>query len=87
MPQLPRLRTATKVLILIDGTILLFVQLSDLSAQIWIEVDENLADDVPLGTLHIDKFIQGILPRESEMVPWSSAPVPINSPQSSTRFS
>lgn len=82
--QLPRLRTATKAPILLDGTILLFVKIGELRVRVWFGIVKNLAVDILLGTSFIDRYIQGIFLSERKILPWHSQPVPILSRNNNT---
>lgn len=55
--QLPSQRTATEEPISLDGTILLSIQLSNLSSRVWFGVVPNLAVEILPRTLFIDRYI------------------------------
>lgn len=75
--NLPRLRTATKEPLALDGTIILHLRLGDLRVRVCFGVVPNLVVDFLLGTSFSDRFIRGIFPSERKIVPWHSHPVTI----------
>lgn len=66
--QLPSLQNATKKPISLDGTMLLFMQIDNLSVRVWFGVDKNLAFDVLHETSFEDRFIHGIFRSERMVV-------------------
>lgn len=75
--QLPRLSTATKERILLDGTILLLVKIGDLRVPVWSRIVETLAVDKLLGTSFNDRKICAIFPCDRKVLPWQPSPEPI----------
>lgn len=61
----------------LDGTILLYLRLGDLRVHVWFEAVPDLALNLLLGTLLIDRFVRGIIPAEQKLVSWQSHPVAI----------
>lgn len=75
--QIPRLRSATNKPILLDGTILLLVQLGDLKVGVWFGLVQNLSVDFLLENLMKGRYIHGVFFRERKVVPRHSSQVPI----------
>lgn len=71
--QFPRLRTATKKPISLDGIILLFIRIGDFSVREWFGIVGNLALDILLGTSFIYRHIRGVFSSERKVVPWNSS--------------
>lgn len=76
--QLPtsKLQTATKHAIYIARVISLIVQIRDLQVSAWFSRGDNLALDVVLGRMFIDRWFPGIFPLGRKTVPlhsWSFA--------------
>lgn len=75
--EVPHLCTATKEPILLDGTILLFVNIGELRMRVWFGIVEILAVDILLGTSFIERYIRGLFPSDTEVLPWHSPLVQI----------
>lgn len=75
------LHTAAKEPISLDGSIL-FVRIGDWRVRVWFGIVGNLAVEVLIGNLFIDRYIPGNLPSERKLVPRHSSPVPILSQNS-----
>lgn len=67
----------TKQQLHVEGNILRHVHFGFLFDRVWFGIVSNLALDMLVDTLSIDKVICGILPFESKVVLWHSHPAAI----------
>lgn len=75
--SLPKLQTATKEPLDVEGNILLHVRFESLFARVWFGVMPDLEFDMLLITSFINRFVHGIFPSKCKVVPWHSHSVTI----------
>lgn len=74
---MPRLLTAMKEPIQLDGNIQFFVKIDEPRVRIWFGIAENLEVYSLLGTSFIDRKILEIFSSERNVLPWYIPPVRI----------
>lgn len=77
--ELPRLRTAAKEPILLDGANVSSVKIDELRGRIWFEIFKNSAVEILLGTPLMDRYIPEIFSSEIKDPPRYSPPLRIAS--------
>lgn len=74
---LPKMRTATRQPLRLNGLIFLHLLLRDLHTRVWFGLNPHLAADILLRTAFIYRFKHGIVHSERKKVPWLPPPIAI----------